>query len=410
MKIAFVCSKFPPDVGGGETHIRDLAMGLAQRGHEVRILTGTHAPIAPPPGASWSVSSLPLLGQFAAGTGSFRDLMPQLFAWLREIDADIIHSFNYLPTLAVALVRRSVRARLAISLFETLEPGVRVFDMWRIYDLERAVQGALLAASQYDIWICDSDAYLQWAREGSADTSKLWRGAFCVDTAHFAPPAPDERAAARSANGINDDRVVIGFPSRLVPRKGFEDVLYGLRVLQQVGGPLPTVLIPNPTATSDAVYYASIFALIDSLGIRSQCVLTSRTYTVDTMPEFYAACDFVIQPARAEGLGIALLEAMSMRIPVLCSAVEGHTEVVVDGETGFLFQASDPTDLARTIARALAQPTDYIKNSAATFVKNEFSPERMLDLHEKAYLYLVQDLTDPAREPVENVRSVAVVG
>lgn len=389
MKIALVCSKFPPDVGGGETHIRDLAAGLAARGHDVRILTGTPAPDPPPSGIRWTATSLPMLAHFASGAGSFRELMPALYAWLRDTDPDVIHSFNCMPTLAVSMVRRSVRAPLVISLFETLERGLRVFDMWRVYDLERAVQGALLAASAYDLWVCDSEAYVQWALESGADESRIWRGDFCVDGRIFAPPSAGERAAARAANGIGDERTVVGFPSRLVPRKGFEDVLHGLAVLRASGGPRPTVLIPRPTATSDSPYYEAIFALIRELGLEDQARVTHHTYTVATMPVFYAACDFAIQPARAEGLGIALLEAMSMGIPVLCSRVEGHTEVVVDGETGFLFQPGDPADLARALERALAHPAEGITGRARRLVEERFSPRRMIDSHERAYLHVM---------------------
>jgi len=388
VKVALICSKYPPDVGGGETHIRDLAAGLAARRHDVRILTGTVAPESPPDDSGWTITSLPSLADFGARGEKFKDLMPPLFAWLHDTDPEVVHVFNHLPALAVGLVRRAVAAPVVISLFETLERGVRVFDMWRVFDLERAVQGAVLAAVDYDLWICDSEAYLSWAREGGADEAKLWRGAFCVDPAHFAPPSATEQAGARMVNGLRGEQTVIGFPSRLVPRKGFEDVLHGLAYLRTAGGARPTVLVPQPTATSDERYHASIVALIDSLGLESQCAFTRRSYTVGTMPQFYAACDYVIQPARAEGLGIALLEAMSMRIPVLCSRVEGHTEVVRDGETGFLFEPGDPQDAAGAIARALSAPTRPVVERAAELVERQFSPRAMLDAHEGAYQHV----------------------
>ena len=41
-------------------------------------------------------------------------------------------------------------------------------------------------------------------------------------------------------------------------------------------------------------------------------------------------------PARAEGFGLVYLEAMSHRLPVLASTADAATEIVVDGETGFL--------------------------------------------------------------------------
>ena len=39
MKILVLCHEFPPVGGGGGRVARDIAIGLAKRGHEIRILT-----------------------------------------------------------------------------------------------------------------------------------------------------------------------------------------------------------------------------------------------------------------------------------------------------------------------------------------------------------------------------------
>ena len=43
-----------------------------------------------------------------------------------------------------------------------------------------------------------------------------------------------------------------------------------------------------------------------------------------------AACDVFVLPSRAEGLGVAALEAMGARRPVVASRVGGLAETVVD--------------------------------------------------------------------------------
>ena len=72
------------------------------------------------------------------------------------------------------------------------------------------------------------------------------------------------------------------------------------------------------------------------------------------MARYYRACDLYVHPARAENLGLTILEAMACGIPVAASAVGGVPEIIVDGESGMLFQHDDSKQLAALILSMLA--------------------------------------------------------
>jgi PEP-CTERM/exosortase A-associated glycosyltransferase len=64
------------------------------------------------------------------------------------------------------------------------------------------------------------------------------------------------------------------------------------------------------------------------------------------VPDYYAAADLLVYPRRRRRLTelvtpLKPLEAMAQRKPVLASDVGGHRELIVDGQTGFLFPADD---------------------------------------------------------------------
>ena len=66
-----------------------------------------------------------------------------------------------------------------------------------------------------------------------------------------------------------------------------------------------------------------------------------------------AAMDLYVHPALMEGFGIAVLEAMAMRKPVVATTTGGLPEIVQDGETGMLVPPGDAGALARVVSSLL---------------------------------------------------------
>jgi glycosyltransferase involved in cell wall biosynthesis len=55
----------------------------------------------------------------------------------------------------------------------------------------------------------------------------------------------------------------------------------------------------------------------------------------------YQSCDCLVNPSSYEGMPNAVLEAMACGLPVVATRVAGNEELVVHGETGFLFDPGD---------------------------------------------------------------------
>jgi glycosyltransferase involved in cell wall biosynthesis len=69
-----------------------------------------------------------------------------------------------------------------------------------------------------------------------------------------------------------------------------------------------------------------------------------------------SAASMFILPSLTEGISLTLLEAMAGGLPVVATRVGGTSQVVVDGETGFLVAPQSPGELARAIVRLYCDP------------------------------------------------------
>lgn len=68
---------------------------------------------------------------------------------------------------------------------------------------------------------------------------------------------------------------------------------------------------------------------------------------------WYAAADAAVSASRSEGLPFNVMEAMYCGLPVVASAVKGHTDLIWEGETGLLYPYGDADVCARQILRLM---------------------------------------------------------
>lgn len=71
----------------------------------------------------------------------------------------------------------------------------------------------------------------------------------------------------------------------------------------------------------------------------------------------YQQSKLVVCPARKEGLGLVILEAMACGVPVVAVNEAGHKEVVIDGKTGYLV-SRNALLMAQKLDYLLTHPTD----------------------------------------------------
>jgi len=126
------------------------------------------------------------------------------------------------------------------------------------------------------------------------------------------------------------ERITLGTAARLVPVKGIGALL---SVMKVVVSESPHVRLE---IAGDGPERQSLTRHAEELGIsRNVRFLGWRENVRDVMRGW----DLYVQPSLAEGLGVAVLEAMAEGLPVIASRVGGLGEIVLDGTTGRLVGA-----------------------------------------------------------------------
>ncbi len=102
---------------------------------------------------------------------------------------------------------------------------------------------------------------------------------------------------------------------------------------------------------------------------------------------FYRFATIAALPSRIEGLSQALLEAMSLGVPVIASAAGGNAELVNPGETGLLVPPLDPAAWTRALDRMLGDDAfrARVARAGQTLARSEFTMSRTADRTEVVY-------------------------
>lgn len=105
------------------------------------------------------------------------------------------------------------------------------------------------------------------------------------------------------------------------------------------------------------------------------------------LPSFYQKADLFVLPSLNEGLGVVLLEAMACGTPVIGSNVGGITDIIINGENGFLTISENPQNLAEKIITVLSNNDLQKKFSENGFrtIKEKFSWDVITDEFLESY-------------------------
>lgn len=329
-------------IGGSERHLLALLPALAARGVEPTFV-GLDDP-AWNPADFYEALDLPVVR-----IPSPRDFDPALITRLsKSLDADVVHTH-----LVHADIYGGIAARLRGTYLVSTKHNDDPFRAGPFRFVERGLAGI----TDRVIAITDSLRTFTVDRVGIPAAK--------VETIHY---GLDDLPAAWGENppsAVPDAARVLLAVSRLTYQKGVD---VAIRALVDLPDDIMLVVLgEGPERTS-------LERLARELSLEQRVFMLGR---VPDVAAWLRRAHVFVHPARWEGFGLAVLEAMLAGLPVVASNVSSLPELVVDGSTGLLVAPDDAPALARAIADALNRPQLGI--AGLERARREFSVARMAD-------------------------------
>ncbi|MPQ33289.1 glycosyltransferase family 1 protein [Clostridium estertheticum] len=156
-----------------------------------------------------------------------------------------------------------------------------------------------------------------------------------VDTKKFCGLNIDRREK-RKELGISDNQIALISVGELSKRKNHEVII---RALAKLNNPNTIYFICGQGVLDEYLKDRAKELKVDVrfLGFRKDVF------------EIFAATDLFVFPSLQEGLPVALMEAMSIGLSVVCSKIRGNTDLIADGKGGYLVESDDVEGFVKAI-------------------------------------------------------------
>ena len=374
MRILTWCYSFWPGRGGLERILPQISLGLAERGHEILVVTQTvteaqtqHAPLFLDHGPSeaWWDRLGPLRIHRAAITTcmdandarGLARLTAEVRAVRRSFDADVVHH---------ALGGRDTIVALSTDDAPCVVSNHLSIAHHQLSDTSALARAFTRAAR---VLVVSESARRETAGllPGLAERlSVAWNG-----VAPTPGPVP-----------VPEGAPVILAHGRLVPEKGFATLLLAFALLLEDHPEVRLVLAGDGYGRTGLEYLAG------ALGLAERVTFTGWVDDVGVRALIDASTVVAVPSNWNEPFGLTALEASERARPVVASLIGGLAEIVVHGETGLLVQAGDPLSLAAALEAIIVDPSLATEMGTAgrRRAHREFTLERCIDRYERALL------------------------
>jgi len=378
VNIGIVCYA---SVGGSGIVATELAKSLAERGHEVHLLS-TEPPFRYSeyqPGLSFHRVHTPAYPLFREPQYVL-SLTSSIVHVARECALDVIHAHYAVPHATAAYLARQILASTTDGVVPRVVTTLHGTDITLVGSDRSYSETVAFSIEQSD----GVTAVSQSLRADTYRALKVKRDIRVIPNfldchRYRRQPWPEVRARY-----CREDEKVVVHMSNFRPVKRVEAVVdVFARIASRVRARLLLVGDgPDLVKARDRARSLEIEDRVEVLGEQDQVV------------PLLSVSDLFLLPSIQESFGLAALEAMACEVPVVASRVGGLSEVIEHGRTGFLHDLEDLDGMADSGVALLTNPELHatIAAQGRRLVAEKFCADLIVPRYETFYTELVGEV------------------
>ncbi|MCB1307922.1 MAG: glycosyltransferase family 1 protein [Leptospiraceae bacterium] len=334
MRIAYFTETFLPNIDGVALTLARLLTHLNNNGHRALLFAPAGSPARY---ANQRVISLPGIAFPLYPEIKLVSPMTDVSGELRRFQPDLVHLVNPVSLgLAGLQAARSLQIPLAASFHTDIAGFAR---RWGLGIFQDVIWSYLRwVHNQMELNFCPSNPTAELLQNNGIQNLRLWsRG---VD-AHMFHPLHRHAETRKFLCAGDIETTLLLYVGRLSPEKR----IHHLRPLLDRFSNIRLAVVGDGPARSELERQFAGTRTIFCGALRGS-----------ELSRAYASADAFVFPSANETFGNVVLEAMASGLPVIAADQGGPRDLVVPGESGFLFDSDDPDDLIDCAQQLLESP------------------------------------------------------
>lgn len=271
---------------------------------------------------------------------------------LREGDYDVLWVHGYMRLYhLVSMMRARLQGRIVLNRDEAWAmsagrgPAKKAVKSLFYALLRRLCHG----------WLVIGTANRDYYRANGMQEETMFTVPYAVDNCAFAQratAAASTREALRAELDLEEGRPVVLYASKFLARKRPDDLIAAFaRVADE-----PETRRPYLVMVGDGERNTALRAQVNSLNLEKS-VRFAGFRNQSELPRFYDLCDVFVLPSLLEPWGLVVNEVMNAgRAVIVSDQVGAASDLIRDGENGFVFPAGDVGQLTESLRQTLSDP------------------------------------------------------
>lgn len=376
-RILVITNIFPPqELGGYGRTMLDFSTLLAERGHEVRVLTSDTSYLGEITIEEPHVArDLELFGRWKNGIAESFPEDEALPISIRDGEIVIAHIDQFQPDLVLL--------------------GNMDFIGWHIIQEVEKREIPMIhrlgnKSPGYDPRFIPDHHYYRLATCSGWLRDEIWRNGYRLPKIDVVYPSGKVHHYFRENLPELPNELRIAFAGIVQQYKGPQILLKALFVLRELGIPFTATFAGT---TTNEEFYNSLVSLVESAGMSDNIHFVGFLDRDQLRDMFWEHTVYVQPSIFEEPFGISHVEAMASGVTTVTSGTGGSKEIVTDGISGLHFKTEDAASLAEQLRYLYENPTemDRLRRAGQEKVMKRFDNIRSVDRLEEIFAELLSE-------------------